>query len=65
MTITINDRFMEVSAANLLELLEGQSMVQKGVAVAVNEVVVPKSNWKFHQLKEGDQILLIRAAQGG
>ena len=37
----------------------------KGIAVAVNEVVIPKSNWTSFTLKENDKVLLIRATQGG
>lgn len=36
-----------------------------GVAVAVNESVVPVSRWESTLLCESDQILVIQAAQGG
>ena len=37
----------------------------KGIAVAVNEVVIPKINWNNFILKENDKVLLIKATQGG
>ncbi len=39
--------------------------VSRGVAVAVNEVVVPKTEWENFQLKDNDKILIIKATQGG
>jgi len=38
---------------------------QNGVAVAINNTVVPKSNWNSHELLETDDILIISATQGG
>ncbi|WP_254778970.1 sulfur carrier protein ThiS [Pedobacter sp. ok626] len=37
----------------------------KGIAVAINQTIVSKSNWSSHLLKEGDQVMLIKATQGG
>jgi sulfur carrier protein len=38
---------------------------QRGVAVAVNDEVVPRSQWATHVLRGGDRVELIRATQGG
>lgn len=37
----------------------------RGLAVAVNQEVVPKSRWDDFKLKENDDILIIKATQGG
>lgn len=37
----------------------------KGMAVAVNQTIVTKASWADHFLKDGDQVLLIKATQGG
>lgn len=37
----------------------------RGVAVAVNGEVVPRSTWDTHRLAEGDRVELLVAAQGG
>jgi len=37
----------------------------KGIAVAVNNQVIPKANWADTPLREADQILIITATQGG
>ena len=36
-----------------------------GIAVALNSVVVRRAEWATRQLADGDQVLLIQAAQGG
>lgn len=38
---------------------------QNGIALAVNNIVIPKSDWNSHPLKETDDILIISATQGG
>ena len=38
---------------------------QSGIAVAINNTVIPKSNWKNHFLSQPDEILIISATQGG
>ena len=38
---------------------------QNGIAVAINNTVIPKSNWNFHIIQETDNILIISATQGG
>jgi sulfur carrier protein len=39
--------------------------VRRGVAVAVNGTVVPKSTWAEVSLAEGDAVEVLTAAQGG
>ncbi|MGH2665157.1 sulfur carrier protein ThiS [Flavobacterium sp.] len=38
---------------------------QNGIAVAVNQSIIPKSDWNLHYLNETDDILIISATQGG
>ncbi|MGZ3862400.1 MAG: sulfur carrier protein ThiS [Bacteroidia bacterium] len=38
---------------------------QKGIAVAVNNSVVPKTEWQTKILNENDKITIIKATQGG
>ena len=38
---------------------------QNGIAVAINNSIIPKSNWNFHIIQETDNILIISATQGG
>lgn len=48
------------------DLLEQLDIAQRrGVAIAVNNAVVPKSQWDEHQLRDNDAVEIIRATQGG
>ena len=37
----------------------------KGIAVAVNQAVIPKTAWAAHPLQPHDRVMLITATQGG
>ena len=37
----------------------------RGLAVAVNDTVVPRAEWDAHPLQPNDRLTLIRATQGG
>lgn len=37
----------------------------RGIALAVNNQVVPKSRWEAFPLQKNDKVILIRATQGG
>lgn len=37
----------------------------RGIAVAVNQDVVPKKEWEGFILKENDHVEIVRATQGG
>ncbi len=65
--VTLNDQPHELSApATLLGLLlELRLADRKGIALAVNDTVVPRSQWPQHQLQNNDRLLLIQATQGG
>lgn len=68
-TIKVNDVSMSIQAGStILSILQIQFPDKKefnGIAVAINEVVIPKKQWHTYQLQEHDNILIIIAAQGG
>jgi sulfur carrier protein len=66
MRLTINNKEEEFTGNTLTELLNIHGIGDKtGVAVAVNEIVIPRQEWQFHVLEEGDEILIIVPARGG
>lgn len=68
MELTINHQiyFFEQELNSLEELILLKTNGQlKGVAVALNQTVIPKSLWPTTQLKNKDNILLLTATQGG
>ena len=67
MEIIIDKQFHHVhDNCSLRQLIETLSALPpKGIAIAVNESVVPKSEWDTFLLQPQDKVLLIRATQGG
>jgi sulfur carrier protein len=68
MELKINQQIKKFNA----ESLSVQSLLdleipnkQNGIAVAVNNTVVPKLNWNQYLVQETDEILIISATQGG
>ena len=50
----------------LIELLTARGVTEpRGLAVAVNEAVVPRTDWPTYALREHDRVTIIRATQGG
>ena len=66
MNITVNDeRYsldMPVTISQLLIELKQPSM---GVALAINDIIIPRENWNTQLINEGDTILLFQAIAGG
>lgn len=66
-TILVNDRPRPwPGAAPLRQLLDELGLTERrGVAVAVNDEVVPRSRWTEHVVAAGARVLVIQATQGG
>lgn len=65
-TIYVNESPLEVPKnTNVLELLKELKSPIQGVAVAIDNTVVPTSTWGTHLLNSNNQVLIIQAAQGG
>jgi sulfur carrier protein len=69
MLLTVNGASIEVPgtrAAALLEVLAAAGMDDlRGIAIALDEEVVPRSDWATCRLHEGQRIEVVRASQGG
>lgn len=68
MNVIINHNQQEITdAASVADALSVINITdaQKGIAVAVNDSVIPRTDWQTHQLQPGDKITVIRATQGG
>lgn len=68
MEITINNQLRSIAADSVtvqhvldLEIPKRQ----KGIAVAVNNVIVPKGEWESYPVLSQDKIVIIKATQGG
>ena len=64
--VVVNGAPAEVDAdATVASLVARLGRDRRGVAVAVNEDVVPRGVWSATRLRPGDRVEVLRAAQGG
>lgn len=65
MKIRINNKETDVQAESLLDLAKELSLPERGVAVAVNNRMIPHTDWQQTALKDDDNIVIIKAVCGG
>lgn len=67
MIIYLNSQAKKLTTDFTLEdILKQEGIVEKkGIAIAVNNEVIPKHTWQHYTLRNSDQITLITATQGG
>ncbi|MBI6549486.1 sulfur carrier protein ThiS [Xenorhabdus lircayensis] len=66
MNIIVNDQTITLSASmTVQQLLEHIQRTQSGTALAINQTIIPRSEWHTHQINDGDNILLFQAIAGG
>lgn len=66
MKVYINQNETEVpEGITVQELLDRQQIAAEGTAMAIDNKLVPKSEWSNRTLADGDKITLIRATFGG
>lgn len=65
--IFVNDRARRVDrGATVQQVVEELALANAtGIALAVNDLVVPRSAWRTHALAAGDRVLILQATQGG
>lgn len=65
MKVLINNKEVETAAVTLLQLTEELSLPAQGIAVAVNNRMIPRTEWTDYVLSAGISIVIIKAACGG
>lgn len=65
MKIKINNKEVETSAKTVAELAAEQNLPEKGVAIAIINDMVPRTEWNNREIKEGDDIVILKAFCGG
>lgn len=66
MHILINDQPMEFDAPlTINQLFVALKSQTAGTALAINQVIIPKSQWDTHLINDQDNILLFQAIAGG
>ncbi|MEW7280718.1 sulfur carrier protein ThiS [Aquimarina sp. 2201CG1-2-11] len=66
MTINVNNQPHSVSESiTLTEVVAQLNIISAGIAIAINNEIISKDRWNATNLKEQDQVIIIKATQGG
>ncbi|PHM28882.1 sulfur carrier protein ThiS [Xenorhabdus budapestensis] len=70
MNIIVNDQTVTLpdpvnKPMTVQQLLEHIQRTQLGTALAINQTIIPRSEWDIHLINDGDNILLFQAIAGG
>ena len=65
MKIRVNNKEIETAAQTLRQLADELQLPDKGVAMAVDNAIVPRTAWAETSIDETKDILIIKAFAGG
>jgi sulfur carrier protein len=66
MNVIVNNNSRSILEESSVQAMAAQLKIEsKGIAIAINQTVISKSDWSTIQLKENDNITIIKATQGG
>lgn len=66
MKLTVNNKETTVQNGCTVAALASQlALPEKGVAIAVNNKMVPRTSWEEQTLQPADNVVIIKAACGG
>lgn len=65
MNININNKKTSVTSTNLQELAQEMNLPEKGVAIAISNQMIPRTEWANTPIAEGADVVIIKAACGG
>jgi sulfur carrier protein len=66
-TVTVNGEERPLRAETLAELLVdlGYDAARPGLAAALNDAIVPRSEWRRVEVRPGDRVEIVGAVAGG
>jgi sulfur carrier protein len=66
MTINVNNQSQSISEnSSIKKLLEQLDILPNGIAIAINNKVISKEEWEQTMIENDDDIVIIKATQGG
>ena len=66
MKVQVNNKEVEMTPASTLTQLAAQlELPVQGIAIAVNNKMIPRTEWEGFILHENDNLVIIKAACGG
>lgn len=66
MKVLVNNKEVEIAEkSTIAQLIQFLQLPDKGVAIAVDNKMIPKTEWNGFILKENAHVVIIKAACGG
>lgn len=65
MKVLVNNKETELNGSTVADLVRELALPGKGVAIALQNRIVPRTQWEQQPLQEGDSLVIIKAACGG
>ena len=65
MQVLLNSKTINTSARTLAEMAAEQAWQERGIAVGLNNRLVPRNEWPQTTLNENDKLVVVKAAAGG
>lgn len=66
MKVQVNNKEVEITpASTLTQLTDQMELPGQGIAIAVNNKMIPRTEWENYLLQENDNLVIIKAACGG
>lgn len=66
MKVQVNNKEVELTTGNTISALAAQlDLPSQGVAIALNNRMIPRSQWAEQEIQYGDSLVIIKAACGG
>lgn len=66
MQIYFNDTPLNIDASlSIQQLITQQQLNPQGLAVAINQHILPRTAWQTYQLQAGDRLTVFQAIAGG
>lgn len=66
MKVQVNNKEVEIIPASTISQLTAQlELPTQGIAIAVNNKMIPRTEWENFSLQESDTLVIIKAACGG
>jgi len=65
-SVLVNENPIEIEEnATLSQLLQKVNTSVEGIAIAINDEIISKNAWESQAIKNNDNVLIIKATQGG
>ena len=64
-TIRVNDQELIMHGQTLIDLLKQIEREPRGIAIALDQTVVPKSQWESRKVSEQSEVLIFETIAGG